>query len=358
MDGRTDKLPWLPEYGAGVHNQKLKRDWLRRLARSVGDEAFEGGGDEDADDAEDEEAKKKTTNKVEENKAGVGDDASPDAGGGGVDAAADGKSDAKSETAADVAAVTDAFTAAAASDPPPAEQSTSSSAAAAVAAAPSTASTPTRAKKSTSKKDEELEDEELEPLSQLGPLGGWSENQRRRMAASFIYAVLIRDNDACLAMVTSGGLNHIHAGLRRFAISSIRVEEGDEIKKAVLEGAKKNAAAAAAAAAAEGREEVGIGVDLSDGCTRMFLQKSLGAVSMCQDPRVSVAISGNNPEGLFSDAIVMFGALAQEILDFFRSEVAIRAEGGKKIIKAMGDVDEEEVIMKLMVGGGREEGLE
>ena len=61
------------EYGAGVHNQKLKRDWLRRLARSVGDEAFAGGGDEDADDDEDDEAKK--------------DDASPDAGGMGVDAA-------------------------------------------------------------------------------------------------------------------------------------------------------------------------------------------------------------------------------------------------------------------------------
>jgi hypothetical protein len=46
-------------------------------------------------------------------------------------------------------------------------------------------------------------------------------------------------------------------------------------------------------------------VDVTEACARMFLQKSLGAVSMCQDPRVSDAMSGNNPETLFGDAIVV-----------------------------------------------------
>jgi hypothetical protein len=65
---------------------------------------------------------------------------------------------------------------------------------------------------SKSKKTEEAE-ELLEPLSQPGAVGGWSASQRQRMAASFIYAVLIRDTEACLALVTSGGLTDIHVGL-------------------------------------------------------------------------------------------------------------------------------------------------
>jgi len=74
--------------------------------------------------------------------------------------------------------------------------------------------------------------------------------------------MLIRDNAACLAMASSGGLRDIHDALT----------DGD---------AAGNSPAAAA---------------VVNPAAQMFLFKSLSAISLCQDPRVSEAVSKMAPE--------------------------------------------------------------
>jgi hypothetical protein len=57
----------------------------------------------------------------------------------------------------------------------------------------------------------------------------WSAGQRQRTAAAFLYAVLIRDTDACFAFVSSGGMLDVHACMRKIAIASVRIQ-GDAVK--------------------------------------------------------------------------------------------------------------------------------